>query len=441
MKSYWKCVVCSAVFEGTLPPEICPVCKAGREAFVPHTPEIVEFKKDTNEKFLIIGSGAAAVSAAESIRKRNATTAIKIVTAETDLPYFRPVLIRALNTTLKDREFYLHPALFYKNRNIQIQTGKKAISLSCAEKKVFLDNKECLEYDKLLIATGADNFIPPIKGANLANVLAPRNKKDFDMLKNLLVSSTKRIVIIGGGLLGLETASTLSEMGHKVAVIEIRERILPRQTDIASSEILSSLIKRSGVELYLSESVAEIIGDKTVEGVRFSNGKTLEADIAIISAGIRSNIELAKFAGIKTSKGILVSAAMQTSELSIFAAGDCAETEFGIEGIWETSLDQGRVAGANMAGENKSYQNKIFGTVLNSFGIKLFSIGKIPENPDNVEKIVFSDIEKPIYKALYFENGIISSGILLGDCSLTCNLIAAVSNRWDAKECEKNALL
>ncbi len=439
MNMHWKCVVCSAVFEGQLPPDICPVCKAGREAFIPFTPETVGFHRDSAEIFMIIGSGAAACSAAEAVRKRNSTATVQIFTRETQIPYFRPVLIRYLSEKIKDREFFMHPAPFYKNRKIEIVSSTEAVSISPSEKTVLFSDGVKRPYDKLLLATGAKNFLPPIPGIGLKNVLAPRELRDFDLLKQSL-SEGMRIAVLGGGLLGLETAWTLSQMKCDVTVIEARDRILPRQTDEASSEILSSLISQSGVRLVTSHKVAEIFGGDSVRGLRLDDGIEIPAEIVIVSAGISSEKSLAENAGLKCSKGIVVDPAMTSSDPSIFSAGDCAETQYGTEGIWEASLEQGRIAGANMAGDELRYQRKQFGTVLNSFGTKLFSIGEIPAKDSCPESILSSDLERHRYKAVFIKESGACGGILMGDCSLTCNLIAAIANGWNKAECEANGL-
>ena len=440
-KTYWKCVVCSAVFEGTMPPEICPVCKAGREAFIPYTPEEINFKNDTDEKILIIGSGAAATSAAESVRKRNATAKIDIFTSENKLPYFRPILIRALNENIKDKQYYLHPAPFYANRKIEIHTGKTASSIDPRERTANFADGGKYPFDKILLATGAKNFAPPIPGTDLPRVFTLREAADFDNLKTFL-GTEKNIVIIGGGILGLEIAGILNEMRQKMTVVEVCPRILPRQTDPASSKILEKIITASGVNLVKGAIVSEIVGKDHVEGVRLNSGEMIKCDMVIISTGITSRMELAKFADIKCARGIVVNEFMQTSTESVFAAGDCAVFGDKIDGVWETAAGQGRVAGANIAGDKTSYKAKMFGTLLNAFGTKLFSTGDFGtiHSAEKYEVISTSDNASGTYKAFYFLGGKAVGGILLGDAMLTCPLIAAIENSWDIAECAKNGI-
>ncbi len=438
-KSFWKCTVCGWIFEGILPPDICPVCKAGREAFMPAVPENVTCRNDRPMKAVIIGSGAAAVSAAEALQKRNNLAQIDIYTREDSFPYYRPILIRAMREQIKPREYFIHPDPFYKNRKISVHTKRTALALDTAGRTVELDGGEKVAYDSLVLATGASCWTPKMPGIHLPGVVTLREKADFDGLKSIL-DARKKIVVMGGGLLGLETASCLAGMGHSILIVEACPAILPTHSDAESSRMLGELIVRAGAEIRLGSRICSIDGGDRVRGITLMDGHEIPCDIVIISAGIVSNSAIAKSAGIGTNRGILVDAQMRSSAPDVFAAGDCSEFNSKINGVWETAQEQGRIAGANIAGDLAEYQPRTSGVVLNAFGTKLFSIGEIGCK-EGLEKVGTDDRRNNVYKAVMFKDGKAAGGILLGDTSLTCTLIAAVHNGWDSAGCARNGLI
>lgn len=431
-KTYWKCTVCGEVFEGAMPPQNCPVCGAGQEAFIEYTPEVVTFRDDREMRIAIIGSGAGGLAAAESLRKRNDLAQIDLYTREELLPYYRPVLTRALADKVEDTEYFIHSEHWYEKNRISLHLGATAKSLSPREKSFQLADGKTVQYDKLVLATGASCFIPPIQGANLPEVVALREKTDFDRLNGLLADGSKNVSIIGGGLLGLETACALSRLGHNVTVLEASPYVLPRQLDPDGSPFFTKIIQKS-IEIHYGVYVEEILGESKVIGLKTRSPQESPADVVVVSAGIRPNIDLAKAAGLKTDRGIEVNERMQTSDSDIYAVGDCAAIHGRCGGLWEPASLQGNVAGANIAGDDKTYAFKLYGATLAAFGISLFSIGDLGAGDGRYEQIAeFNELSLK-YRKIYFKEGKVVGGVLLGDVKLTNPLLLGVTRGLDTE--------
>lgn len=440
-KTYWKCVVCGEIFEGALPPDTCPVCGAGVEAFIEFFPEVITFHDDTALRVVIIGSGAGAVSAAVAVRKRNANAQIDLYSKEAALPYYRPILTQAMAQEIDDADFYMHPEHFYHDKRIQLHLNAEVTEIDKIAKTITVKG-ETIPYDKLVIATGATNFIPPTQGSTLPEVVAVREVQQVHKLKQLIGRESRKIAIIGGGLLGLEAASFLSEKGHTVTVFEAAPFILPRQMDAEGGALLRKIVKQSDVTLKLGIFVDEICGEEHVKSVKTNKDEFIDADIVIISSGIKSNTALAKRAGLEVERGIIVNEFMQTSHSDIYAVGDCANFNGRVDGIWETAIEQGNVAGAHLAGEKKTYVPKVFGATLHAFGTQLFSLGDLckDENQEYQQVSMKNDLTGT-YRKLFFREDKLVGGILLGDTRLTNPLLVGVSKQVSIEDAADNKLL
>lgn len=431
-KGWWKCTVCGEVFEGAMPLHSCPVCGAGQEAFVEHIPEVITYRSDRDLRVAIVGSGAAALAAAEAIRRRNDAARIDLYTREQTLPYYRPVLTRALAEKVADSAFFIHPESWYANNRIGLHLGETIEAVVPAERRLRFSDGKTADYDKLVLATGASNFIPPIQGATLPGVVALREKSDFDHLIQRLAGGPKRVAVIGGGLLGLETACALHRTGHHVTVLEASPFVLPRQLDPDGSPLFTRIIQRSGVEIHYGVYVEEILGEECVTGLKTRAPQEIPAEIVVISAGIHPNIELAKAAGLKTGRGIEVNERMQTSDPDIYAAGDCASIHGVCSGLWETAAAQGAVAGACISGDERSFSCKLAGATLAAFGTQLFSIGDLGAGEGPYEQISLYNEVRSTYRKIYFKQGRLVGGVLLGDVRLTNPLLAGVTRTIEA---------
>lgn len=410
-KLKWRCLICGHIHEGPEPPEVCPACGVGRENF-----ELVQaeeaFRKDTDEKFVIIGGGIAALSAAETIRERNKTASITMITDEPVLPYYRPMLSDYLGADIEGERLFIHDLAWYRDKGIEVITSQPVTKVDTKAKQVVTQAGTEISYDKLIIATGARSNVPPIKGADIPGVYTMRSLEDARKLKEAL-KKAKKAVVIGGGVLGLEAVEEMVSLGIEVAVVEYNERLMPRQLDPEASARLQSLMEAKGISLYLGASTEEIIGKDNVEAVRISNGQVLPADVVLLSTGVKPNVELAKEAGLEVQQGIVVDKQMRTSVDGIYAVGDVAQFGERVIGLWPVSMEMGRVAGAAAAGEWVEFKMPTLSTMLAAFDREIFSIGEVNWPADQVRTVVVDDPPANYFKKSYLKDGVLVGEIII----------------------------
>ena len=437
----WKCLICGYEHTGAEAPDICPACGVGKENFVPVIAED-EFINDSAEKFVIVGSGIAALSAAEAIRKRNRTGEILMLTEEEYLPYFRPALSDFLSEDLSDERLYVHPASWYEEQKINVKTGSKVMAVDTGGKLVKTAGEE-YKYDKLIIANGARSNIPPIPGADKTGVYALRNMQDAIALK-AAIKTAKKAVVIGGGVLGLEAVWEMVSSGLQVSVVEFSERLMPRQLDAASSLRLQDIIRSQGVDLLLDEATEEILGTEMATGVKLKSGKVLEADLVLLSTGVKPNVELAAEIGLEIKQGIAVDNQMRTSISGIYAAGDSAQFGERMIGLWPVSTEMGRIAGAAAAGDWIEYSPPVITTMLAAFDWEIFSMGDVNVNPDECRVIEVNDLIEGYYKKSFIKNGILVGEIIIAkkvDSGSTIEKMGRDQegnkryNKWECRVC------
>jgi NAD(P)H-nitrite reductase large subunit/rubredoxin len=437
----WKCTVCGEIFEGALPPNLCSVCGAGPEAFIEYVEEIITFNSNESMKVLIVGSGPGAVYAADAVRKRNAEAEITLITKDSEPPYYRPALTKQLSEDLKVEDILIFDADYYTDNNIKIINETEIVQILPDKKEISDRNGNSYEYDKLVLALGAKCFVPPLNGAQLPEVFTLRTFTDFCDLKKTVSNATK-ITVLGGGLLGLEAAYSLKQLGKEVTVIEMAPRILPRQLDEAGSELLLQKIKDAGINVITGVFVEEISGDIKVRGVVTDRNEFVETDAVIISVGIRSNFNLAADAGLTVNRGIIVDAEMTTSDPDIYAVGDCAIFDGIPAGLWEIASEQGKVAGANIAGELKEFSHLTLGATMHAFDTAIFSVGDIGLNEkDKYIQVNCRNDIRGTYKNIFFKNNKLCGALLVGDLRLTNPLLTAVKKQINSQQAMDNKLL
>jgi nitrite reductase (NADH) large subunit len=268
-------------------------------------------------------------------------------------------------------------------------------------------------YDVLVLANGAKPSLPPIDGVDKSGVFSIRWLDDVLNLKER-VKKSGEVVVIGGGLLGLEIASAIQSSGIKVKVIEILPWLLPRQLDETGGRLLKKILESRGLEVYVNSATEKILGDGEVSGVVTKDGRIFRCNTIVVSAGIKSNIDLAKNCGLNTNRGIIVDNYLRTSRGEIYALGDVAEWEGRIYGIIPPALDQAKVVASNILGETVEYKGTVPSNILKVAGIDLFSIGTI-DKTEGYEVISSLDEDTGIYKKFVIDDGKIIGAILLGD--------------------------
>ena len=328
-------------------------------------------------KYLIIGAGAAGVSAAkEIIRRREEDDEITVITDEKYPFYYRPRLIEYLSGEVDDEEIIINGKEWFEKNDINLKLNEKVTEVKFDGKKVITD-KENYGYDKLLLANGAHPFIPPIKGIEKKNVFALRNLSDAKKICKK-AENANNAVVIGGGLLGVEAASNLKKNGLEVTVIERANWCLNRQLDENGGELLVDILKREkGLKFKLDASTEEFLGDDKVQGVLLGDGTKIKADLVLLSTGVRSNIGLFENTDLKINNAVVVDKYMKTNIDDVYAAGDIAEHDGRFYGIWLPSMKMGQTAGKNMAGEKFEFPGVVSSHTLKVAGINVVSAGNL----------------------------------------------------------------
>ena len=389
---------------------------------------------------VIVGNGVAGVTAARIIKEKKPETHVSIYTNENSHYYPRPRLYEVLSGEAKPEKIVMFSEEWYRKNKINVHLNKKVLKIDIKQKKLQLEDQTKIEYDKLLLANGAHCFVPPIKGAEKKGTFTLRTIRDAIEIKEY-TTKTKKAIIIGGGLLGLEFASALQKLGQHVTLIELFPRLLPRQLDNDGATILKTHITSRGINIVLGTKTAEILGEKTVSGIMFDYGKTIQGDLVLISAGVRSNIELALNSGIKTNRGIIVDEHLKTSAKDVYAVGDVAEFDGTVYGIIPAAMEQARVAAANILGEeHNTYNGTVPSNTLKVVNVDLTSIGVINTENPNHEELKETDQKKGVYKKLVLDKGKIVGAIFLGTKKGVTSIKRLIAQETDVTK-HKNAIL
>jgi len=267
----------------------------------------------------------------------------------------------------------IHGHKWYEEKNIDVILKAIVERIDIENNRIRLDDGREVEYDKLLLANGSSPFIPPVTGKYKDGVFALRSLRDLKHIQKYF-SLCDDIAIIGGGLLGLEAAWAIKELGKSINVVEFSHQLLPRQLDEEFSAVLAQMLEREGIKLYLGVVTEEILGESRAEGIKIKDGDEFKTDGILFSAGIRPNLELIRNTVIEFDKGVKVNNNMRTNINNIYAAGDVAEFDGSIVGLWGIASDQGKVAGENMTGREKEYKLPNPFTSLTIGNISLFSV-------------------------------------------------------------------
>ena len=423
--SNWRCLVCGYIHEGAAPPDECPICGAGRESFE----SIREMSRVTTsagatKRIVVIGGGIAAVSAAEAARRASDAAQITVISREPELPYYRLNLTRYLAGEIGDGELSIHPSSWYAERQIEVLTGAEVKSVSVDSKSVAIRGDKTIAYDRLVFATGAHAFQPPVPGSDRENVVTLRTVENARRLVEALRPGLN-CVCIGGGILGLETAGALARRGANVTLLEGHSYLMPRQLCRRAGEIMKDFVTRIGIHLKTESRVKEI----HETGVLLEDGQRVVADWILFTAGVRSNSYLARQAGLTVNIGVVVDNFLQSTHSDIFAAGDAAEHNGILYGSWAAAQHQGSIAGTNAAGARIEFGGIPRSHTLKVLGLNMMSIGKF--NPEDGEDRVMEDEAGDCYRRFVFRDSRLVGAILLGDTALAATVTKALESRVD----------
>ena len=403
---YVKCQICGEIFEAGQ--TVCPVCGMGPEHFVPVEKEETSYRNDTGHEYVILGSGRAAVSAAEAIRQRDAGGTIIMISAERELPYTRPMLTKQMFAELGEKPFaFCEEDWFEKNRVHRVMGT--VTELTAVEKKVLLADGSSYPYDKCVYALGAHFFVPPFGGREDPRVTTLRTLEDLKKIRSLLESG-KEAAVIGGGVVGLEAAWELRKYGCNVTVFEAGPSLMSNRLDPVASHLLQSLVGESGVRVVANAAVQKYENGAVV----LADGAEFPANMVLVSCGVRANSALAAAAGVELGRAIVVNDRMETNLPDLYAAGDCVEFEGMNYALWPEADAQGRVAGANACGEGLRYESEIYGMSMHLCNTELYAIGRTGGGEDFfvVEQL---DEARKTLKKYFFLEGILRGATLIGD--------------------------
>ena len=370
-------------------------------------------------KIIVIGNNVAGTTTAKGIRDADPEAEIHVFTDEA-VPYYpRPKLIDFIAGAVDESDILFHPIEWYEKNGIDLHLDSKVEQIDTAGRRVFVYG-EWQHYDKLVMATGSRAFLPPFKGLPKDNVFTLRTIEDAKRVKDV-ASGSKKAVVIGGGLLGLETARALAGgfPDVKVTVLEYAEHLLMRQLDHEGAEILQEAIRAMGTEVITNAETEELLGADSADAVKLKDGRTIECDMVVVSAGARADLSLAKAAGLNVNRGIVVDSSLQTSAEDVYAVGDAAEFEGRVWGMIPPALDMARVAAKKAVGaESPDYRGTVPSNTLKVMGIDLTSIGTVRgehvADDGGIEEIRAVSDDRSVYKKFVLNDDRMIGAILLG---------------------------
>jgi nitrite reductase (NADH) large subunit len=390
-------------------------------------------------RVIVVGNNVAGTTFAKAVRDADKEIQVEIFTEET-VPYYpRPKLIDYIAGTVDEGKILFYPMDWYQKTGLRLHLNSRVERIDAPGKKIFVGG-EWHGYDKLVLANGSKAFMPPFKGLPKDNVFTLRTLDDAMRIRKAAAGSS-RVVVIGGGLLGLETARALAAgfPKLKITVLEYAEHLLMRQLDHPGAEILQNTMRSLGTEVLTNAETEELRGDGAVKEVVLKDGRTIECDMVVVSAGARADLGLAKDAGLSVGRGVAVDSSLRTSNEDIYAIGDVAEFDGKVWGMIPPALDQARIAAKKVLGlETPDYAGTIPSNTLKVMGIDLTSVGRVRsehESPEaDFEEITAVSADGKIYKKFVISDGKMVGAILLGSKKEAAKVTRLIKDRSSVEE-------
>jgi nitrite reductase (NADH) large subunit len=368
-----------------------------------------------SESLIVIGNGMAAARFVDELAQRAlGRYAVAVIGEEPRLAYNRVLLSALLADEVDFDDIELKPARWWRDRGVTLRYGERATQVDAAARNVTLAGGTQLAFSKLVFATGSQPVKPDIPGMDLPGVLTFRDVDDVNAIAATKAAGA-RVVVIGGGLLGLEAAYGLAKAGARVTLLHLMDRLMERQLDQRAALMLKRAVEAKGIAVRLQAQTARIAGSGGVEAVELRDGTTIAADTVVVAVGIRANIGLARAAGLEVGRGIVVNDHLETSTAGVHAIGECAEHRGCCYGLVEPAYEQARLLARRLAGERASYPGSVLATNLKVSGVNVFSAGDFLAATDEAEEIVFSDPAVGIYKKLIIAHDRLVGAVLFGD--------------------------
>jgi nitrite reductase (NADH) large subunit len=379
------------------------------------------------KKLVVIGNGMAGARAVEEVLARGGGSMFDIVMfgGEPYGNYNRILLSNVLNGSQSPNDIMINPLDWYQENGIRLHSGQFIIDVDCASRAVMSRQGTIERYDKLLIASGSRAFIPPMKGARAASgqlktgIFGYRGLDDCAAILEY-VKQSKKVVTIGGGLLGLEAARAMKLLGAESHIVHLAGHLLEMQLDFTAGTILRKAIEDMGIHVHVKKLTTEVLGDDNVTGLVFKDGEKLECDMVIVAAGIKPNSEVGVRAGLTVERAIVVDDHMRSVDNpNVYVVGECAQHRGRVYGLVAPLWEQAKVFADHVTGKDPTaaYHGSKLATKLKVMGIELASMGINEPSEERDEVIQFSEPKKGIYKKLIVREGRLVGGILMGDIS------------------------
>jgi nitrite reductase (NADH) large subunit len=381
-----------------------------------------------SEPLVVVGNGMATARLVDELAKvALGRYAIAVIGDEPRLAYNRVLLSSVLAGETASHDIELRPASWWRDRGVTLKYGCLATEIDLGRHELKIANEESVTFSRLVLATGSTPLRLNVPGSDLAGVHTFRDSRDVDLLLTL-AAQKKRVVVVGGGLLGLEAAYGLAKAGAPVTLLHLMDRLMERQLDAPAADLLKTLVERKGIKILLNASTARLHGTTRVEGIELTDGRRIDADAVIFAAGIRPNVGLARDAGIAVGRGIMVNDHLQTATPEIFALGECAEHRGICYGLVEPAYEQARVLAQHLAGKTAAYGGSVVATNLKVSGVSVFSAGDFI-GTEGSETILLSDVRHGTYKKLVISEGRLAGAVLVGDVESALWYLELIRNR------------
>ncbi len=393
------------------------------------------------QRLVVIGNGMAGVRCVEEIIKQNTELyEITIVGSEPHVNYNRILLSSVLQGETTFSEITINDIEWYEKYGITLYSGETATRIDTKLKMVLTNKNRMIPFDKLIIATGSSPFVLPLPGVTKQGVVTFRTIEDC---RELLETAKrfKKAIVIGGGVLGLEAARGLLNLGLEVNVVHNTDYLMQRQLDAKASRMLQKQLEQQGMQFLLGKVTKEICGTNRVEEVEFTDGTKVAADLVVMSVGVVPNIGLARESGLTTNRGIVVNDFMETSIPDIYAIGECAEHNGVVYGLVKPLYEQGKVLAKFICDKPvEGYKGSVLSTSLKVPGVDLFSVGEFEEGESTKTLTLLNEVED-IYKKIVLRGDIIVGALLYGETREQSKVLDMIVKRKHVSDEDKRSLL
>lgn len=399
--------------------------------------------------YVIVGNSVAAVGAIRAIRAKDQQGTITVISRERHSAYGRPLISYLLGGLITEKRMAYLPENFYEQHRINLLLESEVTAVDTKAKKVKLAGGDAIPYDKLLLATGGDPFVPPIEGmADKDRIFTFTTWDDAAKLKGIS-QDIDRAVVIGGGLIGLKAAEGLNLIDKSVTVVELADRVLSSAFDRPAGKIVARKMKANGIDVITEDTVIRIEGEGAeISGVTLKSGDFIPCDTVVVAIGVRPAAGFLAGSGIEVSRGIVVDDTMRTSVADVYAAGDVAEAADFFSGqknpmpIWPDAYIQGDIAGTAMAGGDKQYEGGLAMNSIEFFKVSTISMGVTnPKDPSEYEILTYQDIHNYQYRKIVLQNDRLVGAVLVGNVDRAGIFAGLIREKMDMTPYKESLLL